>query len=528
MSVTEVGLMHGRYVRVSDRFKAIWTYHQFASGAYKNFLDAPLPYNVDFQKIYEKIKGIAAMLTPAQLTEATAALGAAELALERTTQTLLRADDEIGPSLVRRFFEKLKRQDENIIQFLIKFYLYADAVEGDRRDKLDFLFTRIGEDLANERGEYWSRDSLEFRERVIALVSVLRLGEAPQEEVVRLIRAVRSIRDEIQDATAFEELTERNLLRNARLFKHRIGDLYFHPDILLAVVELNVATKNKFLKLYHQDEERILEDSAKLMEHGTDIERSFGETNPELAGELARFREFKERFDESRAASNLKHDTLTQLKLSMSNILAQLDRGLAGGEPVETTADLPQAFFSEEEQIERIVTRFGHDHVLQPFLLRLAAAIDASDFTLDPAALADAPAVRDLRLEPWEVDAWYKLFQQRHSDDAAGEEEDLWIAFVRAAALRLKVDEEATILAATIGAGLAADAEVMGKAKQSLDTAKELDEQFADFLHDAAWLTNPKIMHQLYRSRFRLLRSFSGLWLIYDRGAAARVQSRAV
>jgi hypothetical protein len=287
-----------------------------------------------------------------------------------------------------------------------------------------------------------------------------------------------------------------------------------------------VATKNKFLKLYHQEEERILEDSAKLMEHGSDIERSFGETNPELAGELARFREFKERFDESRAASNLKHDTLTHLKLSMNNILAQLDRGLAGTEAEETTADLPRAFFSDEEQIERIVARFGHDSVLQPFLLRLAGAIDAADFTLDPAALVEAPAIRDLRLEPWEIDSWYKLFQQ-HPGDEAEEEQDLWIAFIRAAALRTKIDEEATILAATIGAGLSADAEVMMKAKQSLDTAKELDEQFADFLHEAVYSSNPTVMHQLYRSRFRLLRAFSGLWLVYDRGTAARVQSRA-
>jgi hypothetical protein len=520
MSVTEVGVLHTRYVRVSDRFKAIWTYHQFASGVYKNFLGAPLPYNIDFQKIYERIKAIAGMLTPAQLSDAGASLANAEVALDRSTDTLLRADDGIGPSLVRRFFEKLKRQDENIIQYLIKFYLYADAVEGDRRDKIDFLFTRIGEDSAADGG------TLEFRERIIALTSVLRLGEAPQDEVIRLIRAVRSIRDEIQDAAAFEELTERNLLRNARLFKHRIGDLYFHPDILLAVVELNVATKNKFLKLYHQEEERILEDSAKLMEHGSDIERSFGETNPELAGELARFREFKERFDESRAASNLKHDTLTHLKLSMNNILAQLDRGLAGTEAEETTADLPRAFFSDEEQIERIVARFGHDSVLQPFLLRLAGAIDAADFTLDPAALVEAPAIRDLRLEPWEIDSWYKLFQQ-HPGDEAEEEQDLWIAFIRAAALRTKIDEEATILAATIGAGLSADAEVMMKAKQSLDTAKELDEQFADFLHEAVYSSNPTVMHQLYRSRFRLLRAFSGLWLVYDRGTAARVQSRA-
>ena len=42
------------------------------------------------------------------------------------------------------------------------------------------------------------------------------------------------------------------------------------------------------------------------------------------------------------------------------------------------------------------------------------------------------------------------------------------------------------------------------------------DEHFNDFLHEAVYYSNARILHQLYRSRFRLLRGFSGLWLIYD------------
>ena len=90
--------------------------------------------------------------------------------------------------------------------------------------------------------------------------------------------------------------------------------------------------------------------------------------------------------------------------------------------------------------------------------------------------------------------------------------------YLRAAALRIKVDEEATMLAASTAAGVFAEPELLATAKQSLDCGKELDEQFNDFLHEAVYYSNPKILHQLYRSRFRLLRGFSGLWLIYDRG----------
>src|SRR5579884_1517196 len=351
MSVAEIGLLHVRYVRLSDRFKSLWTYHQFASGVFKNLIPVALPYRIDFQNLYDRIKSASATLANSQVNEAAAAVGLCELALDRASTQLLRADEQVTPSIVRRFFEKLKRQDENVVFHLIKFYFYADAVEGDRRDKIDYLFTRVGEDFAPDRNQYTSRSSLEFRERVISLVSLLRTIDAPQEEVVRLIRAIRGIREDIQAAKAFEELTERNLLKNARLFKHRLGHLYFHPDILMAIVEMNVATKNKFLRLYSDEEQRIVGDAQKLIDHGPAIERNFGYTNPELREEIARFREFKQRFDDSRATSNVKHDVVTHLKQSISNILAQLDRGLAGDE-TEITADLPPLFFSEAEQSE--------------------------------------------------------------------------------------------------------------------------------------------------------------------------------
>lgn len=516
MSVAEIGQLHTRYVRLTDRFKALWTYHQFASGVYKNLLRAGLPYTINFQNTYDRMKSASAMLNGAQVSEAAAALGLCELALDRAAAQLLRADEKISASVLRRFFEKLKTQDDSLLQQLIKFYFYTDAVEGDHRDKLDFLFTRIGEDFLAARGEYWSRDSLEFRERIIALVSLRRGTDAPQEEVIRLIRAVRSIRDDVQAAEAFEELTDRNLLKNARLFKHRLGDLYFHPDILLAIVELNVATKNKFMRLYAADEQRIVDDSKKLLDNGSAIERNFGDTNPDLLQEIARFREFKVQFDAGRADSNVKHDVITHLKHSMTNILAQLDRGL-GLDDEAPEGELPRAFFSDAERLENVQTRFGFDTVLEPFILRIASAVDFVDGSTMPEEVAEVPSVKEFRLEAWEIAAYQKLFGRREAE-ADEDNEELWTLYVRAAALRLRVDEEATLLAAAFAAGVTPEAHLMSSAKESLDRAKELDESFSELLRQAVYYSNPKMLHQMYRSRFRLLRGFSGLWLIYDRG----------
>lgn len=516
MSVAEIGSLHARYVRLTDRFKSAWAYHQLVTGAFRSVLFEPLPYTYDFQRVYDRIKNAGASVTPSQAAKALEALRGCEQELEEASTVLLSADERISPSVLRRFFEHLKRQDESIIHHLLKFYLYSDAVEGDRRDKIDFLFTRIGESFFVERGEYWSGEQLELRERIAALVSILRLAPAPEDEVVPVIRAIRSMRDDIQHADRFEELAERHLLRNARTFKHRVGDLYFHPDVLLSIIELNVATRNRFVRLYQEEEHRILDDADKLMAHGEAIERNFGSASPDLAEEISKFREFKQRFDDARADSNVKYDVISSLKSSIGNILAQLDRGLETG-PQERILALPlDADFDEPANLDACVEHFGAGDVLLEYLRRIARAVDSIKATVPADRLVEKGPVRHLRLEPWEAAAYQKLSQRRERDFDE-DNEDLWMLYLRAAALRIKAVEEATGLAATFAAGVQAEMPLLEHARETLDWSKGIDETFGAFLKEQVYCTNDAILRQLYRSRFRLLRAFTGLWLIYDK-----------
>ncbi len=521
MAVLEIGALHGRYVRIADRFKAMWTFHQFVAGVFKNFINEPLPYTFDFQAVYERIKLAGTSINVAQAVTANEALDASQVELDSASQMLLVADDKIGPSVLRRFFEKLKKQDETIVFSLIKFYLYSDAVEGDRRDKLDFLLTRIGEEFIEDRGEYVPRLSLELRDKVIALVSIMRCADPPEEEIARVIRAIRSMRDEVVHAVDFDDLTEKSLLRNSRVFKHRVGDLYFHPDVLMSIVELNVTTKNRFAKLYESEEKRIVDDAQKLMQHGDSLERNFGETNPALLEEIARFRKHKERFDVLRAESNIKHDVIAKLKASMGSILAQLDRGLTTDEEIELldAPEIPEAYVDEAEHYELIAERFGKMEPLLRFLVRIASGIDPAGRGHHPEEIGKFPAVRELRLETWEIAAYLKLFNGM-AEEAPEDGEELWTTYLRAAALRIKIGEEATILSTAVGAGVDPGLDLLERAKESLALSKELDEQFGDLLSEAAYYTVPQMMRQLYRSRFRLLRGFSGLWLIHDQQTA--------
>lgn len=510
MSVAEIGQLHSRYVRLSDRFKAAWTYNQFASGVYKNLLHDQIPYSIDFQAIYDEIKRSCDVIQSSASTSAAPIMDACDRRIDVTMAELLRADARITASILRRFFEGLRRQDEKILFNIIKFYLYAGtSTDTDSRDKLDFLFTRVGEDFVEERGEYSPKDTLELRKQFQGLVSVRAAQPPAQGEVIALIRSVREVREQIQQVSTFEELTNANLLHRAREVKQRLGEAFYHPDVLLAVVECNITAKNKFARLYQDEEQRILDDSRRLLDNEAAIARGFGDSNPDLLAEMERFKEVKQEFDESRARRNVKHVVISRLKSSMNNILAQLDRGLEPSGEVESLSD---DFLLEVQHAESVHRVFGEDPLLEPQLTRIVAALGPFEPRIPVEKIAADPAVDPLRLEPWEITAFQRLFSP---DTTSPENEDLLQLYLRAAALRIKIDHEAQALSA-VPHNSQPPADLLHGVKASLDRAKDLDLQFKESLQEGMSLSNSRALHRLYRSRLRLLRGFSGLWLIYD------------
>ncbi len=514
MSVTEIGQLHNRYLRLSEKFKALWTYNQFAAGVYKNFLDRPIPYNINFQGIYDSIKKASDVIQTGVPSNASPMMDKSEKDLQVVIQQLVEADQAITASILRRFFEKLRRQDEKIVFYLIKFQIYADLVTGEGLDKLDFLFTKIAENYIEERGEYSSKDTLELRKTFHSLTSIRPMDFGTSEDIAELIRTIRGIREEIQKVEAIEQLTDQNLLVRARELKHAIKDKFFHPDVLVEIVNANVTSKNRFMRLYRDEEDRLVEDARRLLENEDAIAQGFGQTNPELIEEMNRFKKFKQEFDDSRAQSNVKHNVVTQLKASMNSILNQLDRGLDSETGFEEMND---PFFLQAGHGDLIESKFGQDPLLHPYLERMVTVLDSQDRDNDLTGAGGpvAPEVKALRLEPWEVTSFQKLFWNRAR--GPGETDELLTLYLRGACLRVKIDEEASILSA-VRSSEEADSELLVKVNESLDRAKELDQTFKEFLQEGIY-SNPKNLHRLYRSRLRLLRGFSGLWLVFDQFA---------
>ncbi|MGK2858622.1 MAG: hypothetical protein ACSLFQ_15585 [Thermoanaerobaculia bacterium] len=509
MSVAQIGELHNRYVRLSDQFKAVWTYNQFASGVYKNIVRQPLPYKIEFQQHYDAIRAAGDAIQTVGGGDGVARITTCEAAVTPIFRQLAAADEQVTAGVVRRFFEKLRRSDDKIIYHLIKFYLYADSVDGEQRDKLDFLFTRIAEDYHEQRGEYFMKDQSELRKLLVGLLSVYKLKNPPDNEgIFQLIRTVRSIREEVVGATAIEELTSRNVLKSFRELKHKIGELFLVPDIMLAIVECNIASKNAFVRLYKNQEDQIIEDSQRLLASESAITAGLGRDNPAIAEELARFKRFKLAYEDSRAKSDVKHQLITQLKLSMNSLLGQLDQQFDAPSSEPSTAPM----FADAEEVDDIEAVFGADPQLYSYLQKIYSILNYFDPDVSQDRITRSPEARGLRLETWEIEAFQKLFLGR--ERAREESEDVLALFLRGAALRMKVEDQAQEI---LGSRRKNDAGFLEEIASTLSRAKEIDVAFGECLNDSPFGLSPRMVHHLYRSRLRLMRAFSGLWLLYDK-----------
>ena len=142
--MTDLKEVHQAYTRLSEKFKTFWTFHQFLQGVHKTFLgDAPA-YAVDFQALYDQIRGVTEAMSfqpPVQVLDTIQRL---DLQLDAVHQKIAADDAKIAPSYVRRFFERIRTEDEKLLLALLRFYFYSRHLGGDALDKVDFLLTSVG------------------------------------------------------------------------------------------------------------------------------------------------------------------------------------------------------------------------------------------------------------------------------------------------------------------------------------------------------------------------------------------------
>jgi hypothetical protein len=536
MQAPNVQSLSVRYTTLSDRFRSLWTFYQFLGGVLKHLDEGPMPYSYDFQALHERLRVLVHTIGVESSVDATPELDQLERELDRIQRELARIEGQFAPSVMRKFFDHIKRQDEKILTALLKFYLLSNFFEQDILDKLDILFTRLAE-TQGEDGRVAPKDSAEILSSFKRLSQITDLPPLPLAEETPLTAAVQAIRKELESTEDYRTLVESKVYERYRRLKQRLGKTGLHPSMLVEITTTNIVAKNIFKDMYEAEEMKVVENANRIF----DIER-YLERHPELASEglkrqLEEFRTIRVRYEARARKDNVKRDDISEMTRAMQAVLAQFDpaskrplQSKSEEEPVSPTARTAshKVIPPDEENTQTdgkgtdekaegtsLESLLPPDPLLNETLHKIMFALEMIVWDRLPTQIMSAPEIRNLNLEPREIETYRRLAEGNVKKGTPEWELDRF--FLMSAALRVKMEEETNEIARLEDANNPDRLyELLEHSAQSLERARDSDRRFQWFIDDMLFRGETQELEYIYRSRFRFLHAYSGLWLVHQ------------
>jgi hypothetical protein len=343
------------------------------------------------------------------------------------------------------------------------------------------------------------------------------LGEAELEE--RRGR-IDELRRRMLQADTFDHLIDGEMIAEYRRYKFQLGRLFLHPELLLVVVETNLALRNHIQQLYRREEQRIVADYQRIFE----LERVVA-VDTQLDLELSAFRAEVETFEKNLQNETLSLDELRRLRQHVRTLIPRLTGIQAtdelfgepdGGMPAlqgQEGAAAPagaSALAGGRNGASPPGVGWGEDLLVEHHR-RLLGALDGVPDEVSPKVAAFSPELFPYRLEPREVVAFRRL--GRHED---GIDRDLESFLLWAAALRSRTQEEIEEIRGILDdTSVTREAPVFTSGKQ---TARLADLFVHRFDHEIAQTllagTVGEEARELQVLKMRLVRESAGLWLL--------------
>ncbi len=537
MQAPRVHSLSVRYTTLSDRFRSLWTFYQFLGGVLKHLGEGPMPYSYDFQSLHQRLKELVHRIGVESTVDATPELDQLERELDRIQRELARIEGQFPPSVMRKFFDHIKRQDEKVLSALLKFYLLSNHFEQDTLDKLDILFTRLAEEPM-EDGRVMPRDADDLMTTFKRLSAITELPPLPLAEETPLVEAVNAVRKELESIGDYATLVESKVYERYRRLKQRLGKNVLHPSLLVEITTTNIVAKNRFKELYEAEESKVVENTNRIY----DIER-YLDRHPELASDdlkrqLEEFRTIRVRYEARARKDNVKRHDISEMTRALRAVLAQFDpaskhpmssksREAAVSTTARTASHKVQKADAEEtlelgrnamETTEEasLGNLLPPDPLLNETLHKIMFALEMIVWNRLPTQITSAPEIRNLNLEPREIETYRKLAEGKV--DKGTPEWELDRFFLTSAALRVKMEEETNEITRLEKANNPDRLfEVLEHSARSLERARDTDRRFQWFIDDMLFRGETQQLESVYRSRFRFLHTYSGLWLAHQR-----------
>ncbi|HEY1435250.1 MAG TPA: hypothetical protein VGG65_07730 [Thermoanaerobaculia bacterium] len=501
MSVERIQLLHEDYIRLTERFKASWTFHQFLRGVQKTFFATEPGYALDFGKLYDDVRAAASAIDTTSPEKVAPRIRELSDRLDAFGRKLREADRHISPSYVRRFFEKVQPQDEKIAFHLLRFYFSQPDADDDVVDKVDFLATVVaaGQRSADADAPRPRPDLKKFFESATAASVWPRLEATTAPSIVR---AFDELAAEMARAQEFEDLVTARLLNNVRTLKRRVASGMANAEVLVAVAHCNLRTRSVFHRLYEREERRLEEATDRIGELERELAR--GGLEAPSAEEFRKFRESRERYERQSREGNVRALQVVELKEAIGGVLGRFDLAGLAAEDIDEALGL----------VEEVESDASEESFWRPYFDRILGAVEVYDDGTGPLRTGIA-GLENLRLDPWELKAARRTVA---GGGVPPTERDRML--LRAVALRLKAEEETETLRAA--AGMAPSSDTLRAARATLGRAPLLDAALSAVIDEAEAVSSSEEIRCWTRTRFRLLRATSDLWLMQDAPKADR------
>lgn len=512
MTVQELSVLHRHYAETSHRFRAGWTFHQFLQSLGKTLLQqVEDPHSEEFQNLYSGLKEISQNLNASETERIRHRLEAIDRRLTELIEALEEEDTKVTPDLLRQFFRRVKNYDEKILSQLVKFYLYAQH-DGpwaeDRLDKIDFLLARLSEEVDDRSGELVLRSHGRLNEIFQGLWA--QLGAAPPgDQVIEERRAdIDALRHEMNEVESLDRLNEGGLIRRYRDLKHGMDNLYFHPELLLAVQETNLVFKSRIHKLYRGEEQRIVAEYQRVFE----LEREVP-FDTHLDRELSEFREEIERFEKQLQREEFRLGDIALIRQKVKELLPRLTAGRTptSERPTVSRTGLDSGELALNKAAAAAASPMqSQEELLGEYYRRLVDTLrEVNPPDLPPERTVLKPEVFALRIEPREVESYRRVFGRQDCD------RELEQFLLESAALRMRINEEAQEIASLLDeTSITGDSVIFARARLTCRAADAFLWRFNHVLNELMMGGGMSECRQVQLLRMRLMRDYSGLWLL--------------
>ncbi|MDA2912633.1 hypothetical protein MYX77_01495 [Acidobacteriia bacterium AH_259_A11_L15] len=221
----------------------------------------------------------------------------AEEALHALRQWLAVADLGISPFFLRNYLEK-NQPDRERQQTLIRYFFRKQPHAENDRDKLDYLLAAY----------FAPRDEPAFpSEQLPAAVQELFADLPPRElnpATEIMLHELTSLIARVEDFTDFDQMVHARMVERARALKINLGEDFYHPRILPTVIHFNVAFRQRFEKLFHEQLKIVRQGIRQQIEEAWALTRAIEAASEKVAlpetqraGLAASEGQFEEAFD---------------------------------------------------------------------------------------------------------------------------------------------------------------------------------------------------------------------------------------